>query len=51
MFLLNQQVLKSEDIVNSILFLASDDAEFMTGEIIENDNGYSLNHDFSYSSD
>ena len=51
MFLLNQNVLKAEDIVNSILFLASDDADFMTGEIIENDNGYSLNHDFSYSSD
>ena len=51
MFLLNKNVLKPEDIVNNILFLASDDADFITGEIIENDNGYSLNHDFSYSSD
>ena len=51
LFLLNNSVVKPEDIVNTILFLASDDADFITGEIIENDNGYSLNHDFSYSSD
>ena len=35
--------------VNTILFLASDDAKFITGEIIKVDNGFSLNHDLSFS--
>ena len=47
-FLLNKKPLIPENIVDTILFLASDDASFMTGEIICNDNGYSLNHDLSY---
>jgi enoyl-[acyl-carrier-protein] reductase (NADH) len=34
--------------VNTIIFLASDDASFVTGEIITVDNGYSLNHDLSF---
>ena len=38
LFLLNNSVVKPEDIVNTILFLASDDADFITEEIIENDN-------------
>lgn len=48
-FLLNKQVLKPNDIVNSILFLASEEAEYVTGEIIDNDNGFILNHDLSFS--
>lgn len=48
--LLEQKVIEPEDVVDTMLFLASDDAGFMTGEIIKIDNGYSLNHDFSFSS-
>jgi 3-oxoacyl-[acyl-carrier protein] reductase len=47
-FLLKKSILQPEDIVNNILFLASDDAGFITGEIMENDNGYSLNNNLSY---
>ena len=47
--ILNKKVVEPEDIVNCCLFLASDDAEFMTGEIIKVDNGYSLNHDLCFS--
>lgn len=47
-FLLNKTVIDPKDIVDSILFLASDQARFMTGEIIVVDNGYSLNHDLSF---
>jgi NAD(P)-dependent dehydrogenase (short-subunit alcohol dehydrogenase family) len=47
-FLLNKQVLKPKDIVNAILFLASEQARFMTGEIMAVDNGYGLNHDLSF---
>lgn len=47
--LLSEQVVQPEDIVESMLFLASDEAAFMTGEIIKVDNGYSLNHDLSFS--
>ena len=47
--LLNKKAVEPEDIVNCCLFLASDDAEFMTGEIIKVDNGYSLNHDLCFS--
>ena len=46
--LLNNEVIKPEDVVESILFLASDDASFITGEIIKIDNGYSLNHDMNF---
>lgn len=46
--LLNREVLAPNDIANSILFLASDDAKFITGEILTIDNGYSLNHDLSF---
>lgn len=48
-FLLNKSVIEPEDVANSVLFLASDEAKFITGEIITVDNGYSLNHDLSFS--
>ena len=48
LFLLKKSVLQPEDVVNTVLFLASDDAGFITGEIISDDNGYGLNHDLSY---
>jgi NAD(P)-dependent dehydrogenase (short-subunit alcohol dehydrogenase family) len=47
--LLSKNVLQPGDIVDTMLFLASDDAGFMTGEIIKIDNGYSLNHDLCFS--
>lgn len=48
--ILNQDVLKPNDVVNTILFLSSNDAKFVTGEIVIVDNGYSLNHDLCFSS-
>ena len=48
--LLSQEVVQPDDIVDVMLFLGCDDAEFVTGEIIKVDNGYSLNHDNSYAS-
>jgi len=47
-FLLNKQVLKPNDVANAIIFLASEEAKFMTGEILVVDNGYTLNHDLSF---
>ena len=47
--LLSKNVLQPGDIVDTMLFLASDDAGFMTGEITKIDNGYSLNHDLCFS--
>lgn len=47
-FLLNKKVLDPNDIANAILFLGSDEARFITGEIMGVDNGYSLNHDLSF---
>lgn len=47
--LLNKDVIYPQDVANSVLFLASDDASFITGEIIEIDNGFGLNHDNSFS--
>ncbi len=48
--LLSQDVVEPDDVVDVMLFLGCDDAEFITGEIIKVDNGYSLNHDRSYGS-
>jgi len=48
--LLTQEVVQPDDVVDAMLFLGSDDADFITGEIIKIDNGYSLNHDNSYGS-
>jgi len=50
-FLLNKKVLEPSDIANTILFLASEESKFITGEIITVDNGYSLNHDLSFAAD
>ena len=47
--ILNKSVLKPNDVVNTILYLASDEANFVTGEILTVDNGYSLNHDLCFS--
>ena len=49
--LLNKNVIEPRDIVDTMLFLASSDAQFVTGEIIQVDNGYGLNHDLSYGDD
>lgn len=46
--LLNKDVIEPQDVANAVLFLASDDARFITGEIIEIDNGFGLNHDNSF---
>ena len=46
--LLSPQVIEPGDVVDAMLFLGCDDADFVTGEIIKIDNGYSLNHDQSY---
>ena len=47
--LLRKEVIEPCDVVDAMLFLASDDAQFVTGEIIVIDNGYSLNHDLCFS--
>ena len=46
--LLNKQFQTPDEIANIIIFLASKEAEFMTGEIIYIDSGYELNHDTSF---
>lgn len=47
--LINPAIIQPEDVVDTMLFLGSDDARFITGEIIKIDNGYSLNHNKSFS--
>ena len=49
--LLEKKNLDPEKVADAILFLASDEAEFMTGEIITIDNGFELNHDLSFIDD
>lgn len=46
--LLEKENIKPEKAAEIILFLASDEAGFMTGEIITVDNGFELNHDLSF---
>lgn len=46
--LLNRQAIEPKCISNTILFLASDQSSMITGEILPIDNGYILNHDFSF---
>ena len=46
--LLGNKVVDPLEVVECIMFLASDDAEFITGEIIAVDNGFELNHDLSF---
>ena len=48
--LLSQNVVEPDEIVDTMLFLGSDDAGFITGEIIKVDSGYSLNHDNCFTS-
>ena len=50
-FPLGKSILQPSNIVDTILFLGSDEASFITGEIIQNDNGYGLNHDLSFTHD
>ena len=49
--LLNKKLLEPSNVVDTILFLGSDEASFITGEIIQNDNGYGLNHDLSFNNE
>ena len=46
--LLNKKIVQPEEVADAILFLASDEAGFMTGEIICIDSGFELNHDLSF---
>ena len=46
--LLREELLEPSDIADGILFLASSESEFMTGEIMVVDNGFELNHDCSF---
>ena len=48
MYPLGKQLVEKGNIADTILFLASDEASFITGEIIQNDNGFSINHDMSF---
>ena len=47
-FPLGKKILEPSNIVDTMLFLGSDEASFITGEIIQNDNGYGINHDLSF---
>lgn len=47
--LLNKKIIEPDEVADSILFLASDKAGFMTGEIMTIDCGFELNHDLSFS--
>ncbi len=42
-------MLNPSDVVNTVMYLASEEAALVTGEIVTVDNGYSLNHDLSFS--
>ncbi len=46
--LLNQNFATPDEIADVIIFLASKEADFMTGEIVSIDSGYELNHDTSF---
>ena len=46
--LLNKKIVEPEEVADSILFLASDEACFMTGEVMTIDSGFELNHDLSF---
>ena len=51
MFPLGKKLVEKENVVDTILFLASDEASFITGEIIQNDNGFGINHDLSFTNE
>lgn len=46
--LLGNDPSEPKDIADSMLFLASEDSKFMTGEVMTVDSGYELNHDLSF---
>ena len=46
--LLGKRLIEPEEVADTILFLASNEAKFMTGEIITMDCGFELNHDLSF---
>ena len=46
--LISQSLIQPDEVVDVMLFLGSDDAGFVTGEIIKVDSGYSLNHSKSF---
>ena len=46
--LLNKKIMEPGEVADVILFLASKDADFMTGEIVNIDCGFELNHDSSF---
>lgn len=46
--LLKKQIVEPEEVAECILFLASNEANFMTGEIMTIDSGFELNHDLSF---
>ena len=48
---LGKKLIEKNNVADTILFLASDEASFITGEIIQNDNGFSINHDLSFTND
>lgn len=50
-FPLGQKVIEPDEIVDTVLFLACEDSQFITGEIINVDAGYSLNHDLCFTQD
>ena len=49
--LLEKKIVEPGDVADSILFLASNEANFMTGEIMTIDCGFELNHDLSFQQD
>ena len=49
--LLEKRISGPEEISDAILFLASNEANFMTGEIMTVDCGFELNHDLSFMQD
>ena len=46
--LLGKRLAEPGDIADTILFLASNEANFMTGEIVTVDCGFELNHDLYF---
>jgi len=46
--LLDKKIVEPQEVADAILFLASDEAGFMTGTIMNIDSGFELNHDLSF---
>ena len=46
--LLNKNINSGEEVADVVMFLASNEAGFMTGEIVNIDCGFGLNHDLSF---